>query len=312
MKLYFDLDTSRLIQGPGCLTPLTFAEHKRGSGSGITLVLLRDGAPWQASGLAQMVVCVKPRLKYAPDETLAFANSWTFDAASVHYTAPVNFITERLDNMLRVSGAKPLDATTLNDLVLEVAYRASSGATWTHRSQTLSFVLHNNVYRGTETEPPAVPSEEGSLLPFGQWQQRVMHNNVTTTLATYADVTDLSFPVESGLTYRFAFMIPYITGADTQGSAWSINGPAASLLRFSVRNTLTDDTSSSYWGNAYNAPATANATSVSAGSLVMIEGIMTASASGNVIARFRCESGGQSLTAQAKANVLFMVLPLAA
>lgn len=309
MKLFFDLDSDRIVTDLGSKTPLPQAEHKRGSGSGITLVLLRDGAPWQAPALGQMVVCVKPFGKYEPEDTLAFTSTWTFDTSRTEYVGDINYITTNLDNILQISGAVPNQSTTLRDLVVEMAYRPSDSSPWTHRSQALPFILHNNYYRGTETVPPADPSEEGSILPYGVWQQTVLYNAINTTSASYADVTGLSFPVEAGKTYRFNFMIPFITGADIQGSGWSINGPAASFLRYTCQQTLDVDSVSHNVASAYNLPASANASSLAAGSMAIIEGLITPSAGGTVIARVRCETGGHSVTAQVGSNVQFMVLP---
>lgn len=309
MKLFFDLDSDRIVQFQGSKTPLPQAEHKRGSGSGITLVLLRDGASWQAGSLAQMVACVKPRGKYAPEETLAFAETWSFDPARVEYVGGINYITERLDEILQISGALPNHSTSINDLVLEVAYRPSDSSQWTHRSQSVPFVLHNNYYRGSETVPPAAPSEEGSILPAGVWQVKALAAAVPTLSTSLVDVTGLSFPVQAGKSYRFRFFIPYVTASDATGCAWTISGPATSLLRYRAEYNVTATTSTQSWRTAYNSPTAANGGSVAAGSLAVIEGTLTAAADGEVVARFRTSSGSLGVTAQAKSSVEWMILP---
>lgn len=109
------------------------------------------------------------------------------------------------------------------------------------------------------------------------------------TLNTLADVTGLSFAVTSGLRYRFRFFILYTSTAITNGSRWSINGPATTILRYRSQYTLTATSDTFNAATGYNLPAASNASSVIAGNVAIIEGVITPSANGTVIARFASE-----------------------
>lgn len=130
----------------------------------------------------------------------------------------------------------------------------------------------------------------------------VINNNGTAN--TIADVTGLSFPVMSGVTYRFRFFIVYTAAATTTGSRWSINGPATTFLHYQSRNDLTTTAQTTTNGHSsYGLPAASNATSATTGSnIAMIEGTIRASANGTVIARFASEVASSAITAKALAS----------
>lgn len=127
----------------------------------------------------------------------------------------------------------------------------------------------------------------------------VINNNAVAN--TIKDVTGLSFPVTAGNTYSFEFTILYTAAATTTGSRWSINGPTTSNLCFQSEYSLAATTTTR---NAniitYDLPAASNATSGSTtGNMAIISGILTATANGDVIARFASEVAGSAITAKA-------------
>lgn len=126
---------------------------------------------------------------------------------------------------------------------------------------------------------------------------------------TLGDVTGLSFPVVAGTRYWFKFVIPYTAAATTTGSRWTINGPAVTSLHYRSDYTLTATSRTVNDGlSAYNLPAGANATSIVASNLAVIEGIVNPSASGSVIARGASEILNSAVTARAGATVLYRSL----
>lgn len=128
----------------------------------------------------------------------------------------------------------------------------------------------------------------------------VTNNNATAN--TIADVTGLSFPVIAGIRYKFKFAITYTAAATTTGSRWSINGPAITLLNYRSDYSLTAISRTTNDGqNAYNLPAASNLSSavVAAGNIAVIEGMITPSASGRVIARFASEVASSAIVAKA-------------
>lgn len=134
----------------------------------------------------------------------------------------------------------------------------------------------------------------------------VLENDVSNSAAdVLADVTGLSFPVIAGQTYRFKFIIPYTAAATTTGSRWSINGPAApTMLEYVSRYTLTATTETVNYAAAYDAPAAANASSLTDGNVAIIQGVIKPSVSGTVIARFASEVNTSAITAKAGAGVI--------
>ena len=52
--------------------------------------------------------------------------------------------------------------------------------------------------------------------------------------ATNTPITGLSFYVAAGETYKFKFIVSYTCGATTAGSAWAVNGPAATQIAYQV------------------------------------------------------------------------------
>jgi hypothetical protein len=315
MKLTFDTDTSRLIQDVGYASPVPFLEAKRGTGSKIQLTLLRDGVPWIAPALSQFRFIVKPKGKYAVEDTLALCESWTLDAVRKVYEGRINYATDALNLLLKIADPSGENTDTGRmTLASEFAWRETDSVPWGDRSDTVEFILHNNLWRGTEVTPGA-PASEGSTVPLYQLVTvtlptgTVVNNNATPN--TLQDVTGLKFPVEAGKRYDFRFVIPYAAAAGTTGSRWAINGPAFSALH--LRSTWSNGAAAEVvaYGNAYNQPAAASANSVTAGNVAILEGQITAAANGDVIARFASEIANSAITVQPGARVSYMVLPTA-
>lgn len=122
---------------------------------------------------------------------------------------------------------------------------------------------------------------------------------------TIQDVTGLSFPVTAGNTYFFRFTIHYTAAATTTGSRWTINGPAATAMRYRSEYSLTTTSRTINDGlSAYDNPAASNASSAATGSnIAIIEGYITPSANGNVIARFASEVAASAIVALAGSTV---------
>lgn len=135
----------------------------------------------------------------------------------------------------------------------------------------------------------------------------IITSDVTTTSSSLSDVTGLSFPVTSGKTYRFSFMIPYTSSSTGNGALFSVNGASNSLLiyRCFIQTTTSQI---NYHANTYDAGTTAT-TSASGNNMSTIEGMLIASATGTVIARFASEvATTQSITAKSGASVYYKQL----
>ena len=136
----------------------------------------------------------------------------------------------------------------------------------------------------------------------------VVNNNATANITQ--DVTGLSFPVIANKTYWFKFNIQYSAAATTTGSRWTINGPSATRVNYMSEYSLTTTTTTlNSQVTGYGSPAACNATSATTGSnWAVIEGMITLSADGNVIARFASEVASSAITALAGSVVHYQQL----
>ncbi len=155
---------------------------------------------------------------------------------------------------------------------------------------------------------PRAAFAQGSAAPFlGIEQSSVLAADVTNNNAvanTIQDITGLSFPVLAGLKYAFEFLIDWTSAATTTGARFSISGPAFS--RLSYRSAYAASTSADTINNlvAYDLPAAANsAPGNTGGNIAKIEGFITPSADGNVIARFASEIASSAIVAKAASRV---------
>jgi len=149
------------------------------------------------------------------------------------------------------------------------------------------------------TPPQGMP--ETSIVQYSY-----LSTDVTTTSASLADITGLSFPVTSGKTYWFKFAIAGITANTSSGFGWSINGPTVSSLSY---NSYYPQSSTTMLYNnglsTYNTPSTSTGNSPGAGgTMIWIEGLVTPSSDGTLIGRFRSEVAGGVTTAK-KGSVVF-------
>ena len=136
----------------------------------------------------------------------------------------------------------------------------------------------------------------------------VVNNNATANITQ--DVTGLSFPVIANKTYWFKFNIQYSAAATTTGSRWTINGPSATRVNYMSEYSLTTTTTTlNSQVTGYGSPTASNATSATTGSnWAVIEGMITLSADGNVIARFASEVASSAITALAGSVVYYQQL----
>lgn len=156
-----------------------------------------------------------------------------------------------------------------------------------------------------QTNTSAIGVAAVSALNVVVMTSDVVNNNAT--LNTIASVTGLSFDVVAGETYWFEFVIPYTSAATTTGSRWSITGPGSpTLLNYRSEYTLAATTTTVNSATAYDIPAASNATSLTAGNVATIWGIIVPSSNGTVIARFASEIANSAITAKAGATLRWM------
>jgi hypothetical protein len=119
------------------------------------------------------------------------------------------------------------------------------------------------------------------------------------TANTLKGVGNLSFAVVAGTTYRFSALIAYTSAATTTGSRWTVTGPAVTFLNYTSTYPLTATTLTSNYASAYSIPAASNASSLTAGNVAIISGIVKPSANGTVSIAFASEVLSSAITAKA-------------
>ncbi|MFN4976455.1 MAG: hypothetical protein ACK5F9_00925, partial [Bacteroidota bacterium] len=63
----------------------------------------------------------------------------------------------------------------------------------------------------------------------------------TSSVTSLVYIPNLSFNVTAGITYRFYATIPFTSSDQTNGSRWTINGPATSFLSYTSRYTFSSN-----------------------------------------------------------------------
>lgn len=228
MKLYVDLETFELIEGPGFRNPVTSLRFKRGDAATIEVAFLRDGTTAEAIGdpaSLEMRFGVKPRNRYDVGYLVHTAD-WTMPAPAA--TSPVyqcspSFNTEELNSALNLGSAT---STELSEITLmgEITWREGIGEPTSTR--TFLVIVENDVNRGDEGVPesavPAYPAP-GSLITLQTLGGFAVRHDSAQTLSSgqmtqaRANIGAQEVIVDGGLT------ISKVSGLQT-----ALNGKAAS------------------------------------------------------------------------------------
>lgn len=309
MKLTLELSTSRLIQSAGFASEITTLAQTYGEGPRIEIEVLREGILVTPTELEEFLFIVKPEGQYTKDPLTAGCQSFTWDATIGRWVGTINYNVAALTAQLHTAGTTA-DQQDFMTFWAECLWRVNSGAGWQRTQLIKNFRLDNALWKGTETFPSTGTPLEGSTGPWLTPIVRSITSDITNangTANTIADITGLSFPVEAGETYHFRFVIPYTAAATSTGARFSINGPASpTYLAYESRYPLTSSTNTLNFGlTAYDKPSGANANSLTTGNLAIIEGVITPSADGNVIARFASEVSSSAIIAKAGAHVQY-------
>lgn len=140
-------------------------------------------------------------------------------------------------------------------------------------------------------------------VAYGDMNIIALTGDITNSNAvanTIAGLTGLEFTGSSGSTYWFKFLINYTGASVGTGSRWTITGPTFSFLSYTSRYTLTSTTETINTSfSAYDLPAASNASSLTAGNIAIVEGIVVPRADGVIRGRFASEVSGSAIVAKA-------------
>jgi hypothetical protein len=162
VNLFFDLDTSQLVTGAGTRSPLSTLALKRGDNLAIKLVFLSNGQVVELAAGATGVIGIKAAGDYDGDY-LAVASSWTKTGTgtSTVYALALDLNTQALADELGI-GAAPDKARVA--VMFELEFEAAGIRT---SSQTVNATVNNDVNRGTEGTPSALPDAVDFLIAQG-------------------------------------------------------------------------------------------------------------------------------------------------
>ena len=130
-------------------------------------------------------------------------------------------------------------------------------------------------------------------------------NDQSSNILAFADVTDLSFAVIAGRTYKFTIYCQYDATNVNTGSRWAVNGPTFTRLFYSVLWTSGTGLQSNVAFQTYDATATTLNTNFVTNNCAIIQGIVVPSVNGTLTARFACELTITSITCKAGSYIEF-------
>lgn len=116
--------------------------------------------------------------------------------------------------------------------------------------------------------------------------------NQTAIGTAFADITDLGFALTSGKTYRFHYYLIMQSDATTTGIDVAINGPATTILEYTVRFWGGVNTEGARAYNAYDGAVPLLASNGATPRIYEVFGIVKPSAGGTLIPRAKREAVG--------------------
>jgi len=165
MRLYFDLSMGRLMQVAGYTSALGSMELKRGDAARLEISFTRGAAAAALTGTPSEMVFVVKKSLAAEGAVLMLAHDWTLDAVTGIWSAALSSDTVALTNQLGNSN--------FIDLLGEFSFTDDAGGPCT--SQTIKVRVTNDLWKGTEDTPLALPTPAtwlaevlpGALAAFG-------------------------------------------------------------------------------------------------------------------------------------------------
>ena len=165
MKLFVDLETLELIEGPGFRNPVSTLRFKRGDGARLEVMFLRNGSTPQVlgdpAGLS-LQFGVKPRGRYDLGY-LAQSSDWTLPAANADtpfYECSPSFNTVELNAALQIDTP---GQNELPEILLMGEITWSQGGGEPTSTRTFLVLVENDVNRGDESAPQPSPTVEDWL-----------------------------------------------------------------------------------------------------------------------------------------------------
>ena len=159
-------------------------------------------------------------------------------------------------------------------------------------STIIAALLHDTV----EDTPYSLAQLKSDL---GYKQITYKTNDQSSNITAFADLTNLSFSVVSGKTYRFKIFCQFDVTNTSTGTRWAVNGPAFSRLFYNLIWTSGTGAQANLAYQTYDGPGATGNSNFTTNNCAIIEGIVVPSANGTLSARFACELTITSVTCKA-------------
>jgi hypothetical protein len=151
MLIYLDLDTNRLVIGPGNAGLVGGYATPRGSGPLLRVQPVQGGQLVALPDDFEMTWTVKEEDDWGGD-ILAYAEDFVQEAGTTVYSCAVNYETTALDTLLGIGGTEVESVA----LIAQLAWRADPAAVW-RPTQVVDLHLHNSIWRGVPGAPEITP-----------------------------------------------------------------------------------------------------------------------------------------------------------
>lgn len=186
MRLYVDLETLELIEGPGFRNPVTSLRFKRGDAAKLEVSFLANGTTASEIGdpaTLELQFGLKPRGRYDVGY-LVHESAWVLPstgAAGPVYSCSPSFNTVELDSAMQVGSSTGTELSEIG-LMGEITWREGSGQPTSTR--TFLVIVENDVNRGTE----GVPTDAEPAYPAPQ--NIAFHADVAAAMAAHLAAAD--------------------------------------------------------------------------------------------------------------------------
>lgn len=211
MNLFFDLDSSQLVTGPGTRAPLSTLNLKRGDNMIVRVQFLQGAQPVELAAEATGKLGIKANGDYDGDY-LASAPSWTKTGTGAHaiYSFALDLNTEPLATLLGVGVAPDVERARV---MFELEFVSAGIRT---SSQTIFANIFNDVNRGDEGTPSALPGPLDFLADQG-----LIPLTAATDAAKLA-LTDLVAGQVVVITDEGNRVERYMGGTITEQASWAV------------------------------------------------------------------------------------------
>jgi hypothetical protein len=168
MRFVIDLDTLYLIESTKDRRPVSMVSLKRGDDAEFEVVFFRSGSPQELPALALLTFGAKEAGKY-DSEPVVFSNEFTLAGSgkTACYLGNPSFNTVGLNELLKIDG-DPANDLPFVDVMAEFTWQLEDGPPTT--TKTFLFRVHNDVIRGDEGTPSALPAPDDTWVAHGRSQ----------------------------------------------------------------------------------------------------------------------------------------------